>query len=164
MAIQSLQDKRAFRSLGAEIEAELKELAVRHGIQIAYTGGMLGMNKATMKLDISLVRTDGKSPEALAFEQSAHILGFEPSDLYRKFVFRRKEYKIVGAKMTARKNPILAEEVATGRTYIFNEDDVLPLIGKKSSWERRGLTLRPITPVDLDREARDEMRAEARMS
>ena len=69
--------------------------------------------------DGNVITADGK-----AFIEQAVFYGLKPEDLGQEFTSRGKKFRITGLKPRSRKYPVLAEEVATGKTYKFPAEAV----------------------------------------
>lgn len=62
--------------------------------------------------------------EAEDFKRFAALEGLQPSDLGRRFVIGGNTYEICGYKPRCYKNPIIAKDVRTNRTFKFPTNTV----------------------------------------
>lgn len=102
-------DRAVCGAIAKEIENDLQALAKKHGLQIRAAGGSFGLTNYTMKLELSVIGSDGEvqSREAEAFKQSATFYGLAPEDLGREFTYQGSKYKLVGLRPSARKMPFI---------------------------------------------------------
>lgn len=112
-------DKATAKALSAEVEKALAEVAKRHGLTVAVKGGTYDSGMYRPKVEFS---TDDR--ESAEFTKYAHLFGLAPEDFGREFVSGGRTFKISGLAMRSSVRPILAVEVATGRTFKFTDDAV----------------------------------------
>jgi len=127
-------DRDNLRTLRADLDAALKGVADKYGINLALGTGRFDPESVTWKLTGNVVRNASvKTKEALDFERFAASWGLEKSDLGAEFSQGRKSFVITGAKPSSHKYPILAKEIRTGKTYKFSPVLVKMYLGKKPS-------------------------------
>lgn len=120
-------DKPSLQAFRKEMEADLAALNKKYGMTFALGSCKFSAETAEFKLTVSLPAQDGTAETAAAKEfkryAKANLLGsLQESDLGRSFrTTEGRVYTIVGAKMSARKYPILATSALDGRTYKFSE-------------------------------------------
>lgn len=89
----------------------------------------------TMKLEMSIIKPDGtvETKYMSDFKDYAHLYGFKPEDLNKEFRSRGVVYRITGLDLKRRKNPIMAENVANHKTYLFVAEDVVRLMERSTT-------------------------------
>ena len=104
---------------------DMTEIEQRFNVKIALKGGgrydPSEHGSATFKIEATpVVNGEAKDRETLNFERYAQSYGLLPTDLGREFLaFDGNRYKITGLNTRARKNPIVAKSVKSGKTYVF---------------------------------------------
>jgi len=133
MQIQSF-DRPTLRTLGAEIEVALREVAKRHGLHLTMKGGRFDATTYTPKFEFATISQGGNAEtrEASAFKQWAKAFGLEPSDLNATIQHKGHKYKIVGANPNAKRMPILLTR-SDGRGVKMGADYVRFLLGRHPS-------------------------------
>tara|TARA_R110002020_G_scaffold8645_2_gene34354 strand:+ start:5290 stop:5724 length:435 start_codon:yes stop_codon:yes gene_type:complete len=128
-------NKQALKSINADVASALKAVEEKYGISVNiknahYTDGTTG----DAKLMYSIVSADGNTmtEEATAFKERIQYWDngnatqkLAAEDLFQKFTCQGKEFKVVGLRTRARKQPILAQEVSSGKEFIFTYESVL---------------------------------------
>jgi hypothetical protein len=119
--------------LRADLDAALSTVAAKWGINLSLGTGRFDPEVCNWKLSGNVVRGENvKTKEALEFERYADLFGLEASDLGAEFTQGRKRFKIIGAKLSSRKYPILARQLGgTGKTYKFSGPIVRIYLGKQ---------------------------------
>lgn len=74
-----------------------------------------------INLRVSRVREDGSvmTPEARDFQQFAGLEGMDAEWLHQTFTHNGVEYRITGYRTRARKQPVIAERVSDGKSFVF---------------------------------------------
>jgi|SRR5262252_1161226 len=124
-------DKKNLGLLRADLDAALKTVAAKWGVNLSLGTGRFDPEVVNWKLTGNVVTGNARTKEALEFERYADLFGLEASDLGAEFTQGRKRFKIVGAKTSSRKYPILAKDVNTGKTYKFSGPIVRMYLGKQ---------------------------------
>lgn len=132
-------NKQALKSINADVASALKAVEEKYGISVNiknahYTDGTTG----DAKLMYSIVSADGNTmtEEATAFKERIQYWGDEAlgqqltaDHLFQTFTLgdfdSRRTFKVVGLRTRARKQPILALEVSSGKEFIFTYESVL---------------------------------------
>lgn len=111
-----------FKALMEELEAEWNIKVELKSIRYDERG---------FKSSIEVLNTedmeDGQHPDAVirnAFESKKMMYGLQDIKLESFFMSRGETFKIVGAKWSKRKYPIIAENISTGKRYCFTCDSV----------------------------------------
>lgn len=127
-------NKAAVREILSKIEAALAPIAAEYGLTVgrkscSYTPDALPV---AFQLLVRKEDSDGRalSPEAVTFQRLSSAYGLAPTDLGREFTVGGKRFRVSGLKPKAVRFPILAEAIATGKTYKFPEDVVKQALGK----------------------------------
>ena len=81
-------DKQNLQEIKAEVLKRLTDLEAATGIKFGFNGGSYdpSVGSATLKFTIAVPTASGETPDQLYFKQYAHLYGFQPTDLGRKFV------------------------------------------------------------------------------
>jgi len=123
MAIQKI-DRNAVTEIRQKLQDQLDSVAAELGVRIqvgnaSYDG--VGNMNVTYKVEVAVLDADGNVQDraAVDFARDAALYGLKSDDLGTEFVCRGKTYRITGLQRRARKAPILAELVGTGKTYKF---------------------------------------------
>jgi hypothetical protein len=149
-------DGPTLKTLRTALDSALKPVGEQYGIVLSL--GTISFSDADFRVRLTGALAQGAGGAGKVdksrkeFERYADLLGLNKTDLGKTFTFRGKRYEIVGAKLSARKYPILAKQVGNGRVYKFQERDVARLLGKP---------VRPFSYGELQAEAAAEARAEA---
>jgi hypothetical protein len=146
-------DKVNLKQLRADIDAAFVAIRQKHGVTLSIGNISYSPDKATSRLTMvaigdSNVATDPRAA-ALAkaqveFKRCASSFGLKPEQYGMIFKYGRETYKLVGLKPRAPKMPILATNVADGRTYKLPESSIASLQSK----EHRDLFGINVTTVD----------------
>jgi hypothetical protein len=116
------------RSLMDEVEEVLKPLAEKHGLVLDRKGKSFYRDSVPAMFQF-LVRVEDEDGNALdskaqEFKKNATRVGLKADDLGREFQSRGETFKVTGLNLRARKYPVLAENVRTGKVYKFHQDTV----------------------------------------
>lgn len=124
-------DRAALGPLAAAIRKALEPVAAEYGLTLTMRGGSFSATNYQPKMEFAVVSADGVvlSREANDFKMMAAFYGLSPEHLGAQFSFDGNTYKITGLASRSNKRPILAEDVATKRTYKFSDKDVVRLLG-----------------------------------
>jgi hypothetical protein len=104
------------RALDVEIDAALAVVAEKHGMTFTRAGGRFSDTTYTPKVSFSIV---GESGIPADFARNAQYFGLTEDDYGREFTTYRGTYKITGINLRAKKYPITAECLRTGKGYKF---------------------------------------------
>ena len=112
-----------------EISEEALEVLQDHfgdRVVVKREGGQYGSTHCTIKFQFAKVTEEGAmTAERKAFENYAARHGLDPDDFGREFrTYRGGTYRITGLNTRARKYPIQAEHVGTGKMYKFPAQQV----------------------------------------
>jgi len=117
-------DKPALRLLRSEIEAALRPLAEKHGIDFGtgrckYTGA-----NATIEVKISVRDAEGniRTREAEDYKRLAASCGLKAEWLGAEFTSQGRTLRITGLNPKAVKYPVLARDIADGQGYKFRAE------------------------------------------
>lgn len=131
MKIQTI-DRAILRRIEADVQSALETVAERYGLSVKVGGGQFSPTTFKPKVEFATIGAGGvvESTEATAFRTLAKSYGFQPDDLGKTFEHGGRTFTICGLKHRAGKLPILAKS-PDGRTYKFNDRDVLRLMGRQ---------------------------------
>lgn len=114
--------RNVIKNIRPEIEAALKEVALRHGVVIKCGNGSYTANNFTLKLEASAIDAATGvvfTKEAEAYKRNAAILGLKEEWLNQTFQsYTGESYKVVGLKPKSTKYPVLGER-ADGKVFKF---------------------------------------------
>jgi hypothetical protein len=108
-------DREAAKVLSAALREVIELVAAEHGLDFKVGGGSFSPHDGTYKPRIEF---SVPAVKAAAANQSAEWMGI-PDAVGRRFEFRGKTYEITGVNPRARKMPIQATELASGRSFKF---------------------------------------------
>jgi hypothetical protein len=121
-------DRRALQILREDLQAALKVVSDKHGIQIEVGRATFTPKNATFKVEIATVSEDGtaNTQEATNFIQFCSLYDLKPEHLGAEFTFRGDRYKVAGlASGRSHKFPILADRIPDGKTFKFPAESVV---------------------------------------
>lgn len=132
-------NKNLLKVMRVDINKALEAVGEKHGCTLELGSIRYSEDSFEGKLSCTMNAADGSkvSKNALLWNTSCHLFGFEKEDLGREFTVRGKTFTISGLKPSNRKYPILADQ--GGGTYKFNDEDVLRYLER--SKPKAGLTL-----------------------
>jgi hypothetical protein len=120
-------DGTTLKILRAEMDLALFEVAKKYGVSLTFGNRVTFTDTdATFKLNVVVKNSNGVAvtQERQDFARYATMYNLNPTWLDQTFSCCGKKYKIVGLKLSRKKNPIVAERVDTGRNYKFSIDTV----------------------------------------
>jgi hypothetical protein len=112
-------DRTACKTLHADIEAALRAVAERHGLDLAVKGGSFSPNTYSPKIEL---RTKGA--EAGDFARYAPLFGLAADSFGKQFVSNGAVYVVTGINPKADRFPILAERSSDRRAFKMTADAV----------------------------------------
>ena len=114
---------RQFRTV---LERHLQAAAEELGVSISLGNARYSAAQATFKFDINTIGEDGEVFDKYAedFKTYAKLFDLEPEHLGKEFYANRDRYVITGLNMRAKKFPVLAKSLNSGKTYKFAADIV----------------------------------------
>jgi hypothetical protein len=123
-------DRATARLVGQRIEKELAKLGSELGLKISYSGGTYSPTNYTCKVKCVVLDADGSTvaAEKAVFAQYASLMGLKPEDYGREFTQRGRTFVISGIAPRRRKNPVMARDKKSGRTYLFQPEIVTLLL------------------------------------
>lgn len=108
-------DKRTAEQIGREVAEALQAVAERHGLTVAVRGGTYDTT-GLYRPKVEFKTADADREE---FARYASMFGLEADDFGKTFTSNGREFRVSGVAPRSPKRPILAVEVATGKTYKF---------------------------------------------
>jgi hypothetical protein len=124
-------DRTECSRLGGAIETALQKVGQQYGVHIQRGNGRFSPTNLTLKLEVSVLDESGEavSREEEAFKKHATVFGLKASDLHKTFKdWKGRQYEIIGLNTRARKNPILAKDLRSGKTFVWPEEEVKTLL------------------------------------
>jgi hypothetical protein len=123
--------KQLLMTLRGEIDAALAPLATKHGITLKTGSGSFTPAAFSLKLlGTAVVNGKAVNKEEVDFQDMAVLLGLDKSDLGKTFTSVGVTYKIVGAKPSAYKFPIIGARVTDGIRFKFPSETVIRCLKK----------------------------------
>jgi len=119
-------DRTNLQALRGELNAAVSAIAERHGIAIQCGRCGFSPENATLKLELSVKTPEGAvvSRERKDYTDFAEVYGLDPAWLDKTFVTGGETYKITGLRPKGRKRPVLCQQLANGKTFVFPVDAV----------------------------------------
>jgi len=112
----------------SEIEEALEPIAEKHGLTLDQKGRTFYRDSLPVMFQLLVKQEDedgnALDAKAIEFQKRACLVGLQPSDLHREFQHINDVYRITGLNSRAKKYPILAECVRTGKVYKFRAEMV----------------------------------------
>lgn len=104
-----------------------RELGDRFGLDISYEGATFTASQATVRISLVVRKNEeGISGAQASFEMYARFYGLKASDYHKTFVnpFDHRTYRIEGFRARAKRYPILARCIETGKEVAFTVGQV----------------------------------------
>lgn len=114
-------DRASVRQINSEIESALKAVAEKYGIAIKVGNSRFSNTNCTTKIEIATVAESGEvlTKEAVDFNRYASSMFQITKKLGDTFECRYDTYEIIGLKPRSSKYPVLAKNLANGKTFKF---------------------------------------------
>jgi hypothetical protein len=114
-------DRQTVRSVREDLDHALREIGERHGLNLRTGSATFTAVKFTMKIEASVVDTDGVDLAAQReFKVNAFRYGLPDDAFGKEFTgWDGIRYRVVGLKPRRRKFPISAVRVSDGRAFKF---------------------------------------------
>lgn len=114
-------DRVTCKAMNAEILAALAPIAKKYGLNVAGKGGRFSADNWVTKIEFAVINKDGvaQSKEVAEFNRYCHLFGLNREHFGEVFVVQGRKFAICGLKPRAHKMPVLAKEIATGKTFKF---------------------------------------------
>lgn len=96
-------------------------------ISVSLGNASFSSSSVEFKVNLNEIASDGLvlSREAVAFKEQAPRYGLMSSDLGRIFHSRGKSFRITGLNTRAKRYPINAEDISTGKRFKFASETVV---------------------------------------
>ena len=127
-------DRSELKRLDEEFDKHLEQIGKKFGIAIKRKGGSFSPTNFTFKVEASVIGEGGQvqTREAEDFKLHAWRYGLEPKDLNAHFLdFRGDEFEITGLATRRRKNPVMAKNIRTGKTFVWPVEEIKHLLKTK---------------------------------
>jgi hypothetical protein len=117
------------RALHEAVNEALKQVASEHGVGYVEGRGSYTDKDVSFKVGFADIAEDGtvQSREAQDYEQLHEGLHLPPLGTVVRG-WGGDEYKIIGWRSRARKNPVMAEKVGNGKRYVFPADQIRAMV------------------------------------
>jgi hypothetical protein len=109
------------RRINLDINAALKAVAEKYGVEIEIKGSRFSDNNCTTRIEIATVAESGSAltKEAVDFNRYALSQFRITKKLGDRFTFKYEEYEITGLAPRSLKYPVLAKNLTSGNTFKF---------------------------------------------
>lgn len=111
--------KSTMKTLRAEIDAAVAEVAKRHGLHIKCGNGRFDSSNASFKLEINAIEGG-----AIVTKELAALREIKPEMENHEFTFTGVRYKVVGFRVNAPKKPYVVQRLDNGKTFVCARLDV----------------------------------------
>jgi len=104
-------DRKNWKMLADEMEAALRPLLEKHGLEIEKTSGQYGTTVGAFRFAVQQTASasaDGKSKGQRDFERSADLLDLDPAWFGQTVKYQSDQITIDGLSLGSRKFPVLA--------------------------------------------------------
>lgn len=126
-------DKQNRTKIQDRMKELLKQLEGEFPVRIVEAGYQYDRNgkHTTFKFGCFITDEDGLAydPDAEEFKAYAHWYNLKPEDLGRTFTHKGDMFKIIGARTSARKYPILVQDLMSGTKYKYSDKLVCRCLG-----------------------------------
>ena len=127
MTIKTFESQNV-RTIMDECEEALTAIAVKHGLTLDRKGRTYRRDSLPVMFQflIKELDTNGNAMDSKAkdFMKHAGLYGLSEKDFLAVFRSNGELFRVTGFKPRARKYPVLAESVLTGKTYKFSAERV----------------------------------------
>lgn len=116
-------NRRGFELFRNDVEAALKSVAEKHGIEIEC--GKISYSSFDFSMQLKVTKNDGNVDGKKAiFEQECVYFGFKPDDYNREFRSNGKSFKLIGFNRKSPKNNCSIYCIDDNKTYKCNDEMV----------------------------------------
>lgn len=127
-------NRNGHRQLSAEIQAELADLAKRHGLKVSVGGGQIGATNLVIKVTVETGDTSIADAQARRqIDIDGRYFGLTGSDYGTVFVSNGKRFKFTGVQPSRPKFPLSGECMSTGRSFKFTRSIVNAIVAARPS-------------------------------
>jgi hypothetical protein len=114
-------DRATCKLLRDEMNAALQAVATKHGIQITAKNGTFSPTAFTLKFEAAVIGSSGvaETKEREAFKQLAELYSLKADWLDKSFNHGSDSYTIIGLNSRKHKRPVLCQQKANGKVYLF---------------------------------------------
>ena len=121
-------DRPTVRTISSRALALLKELE-ELGLSVESKGARFSDSNITLKFQVSVLNEDGVA-ETREWEDLKHYAkvwhGISDVSVFSEpFQSGREQYRVIGYRSRARKNPFICERVRDGSRFVFTADSVV---------------------------------------
>jgi hypothetical protein len=125
----NFSDKQSVLNFRSALQADLNEIAKKHGVKLSLGNATFTSTNITFKLEAATLNENGEanSKTVTDWNLCAPFYGFKPEHLNSTFRSNGKTVKIVGWDRKSHKYPVLGEVM--GKTYKFQKEVVQRALG-----------------------------------
>lgn len=117
------------REVRADIEAALKVVAAKHGVELAVSAGSFSPTDYRVRVELSAALTEGGSAAQEAFTRYAPRFGAKAADFGRIVTVLGVRYELVGIMPKSHKYPFLGKRVSDGAMRKLPAESVRFVLG-----------------------------------
>ena len=120
--------KPMLKEVRKDIEAALKAVEAKHGLNLDLGSMTFTENSFTTKLSASVVSADGiDQGKKTEWERNAPMFGLDKDLFGKTFSMNGNQYEITEIKPRSRKYPVIGKDLKTGKSFKFAADTVSSL-------------------------------------
>jgi hypothetical protein len=136
MSVMATQiSKDLLRVLRADIDAALKAVGEKHGVELVTGNASFTPFNATFKLEVRAKNADGEAVRKEEADLKARLgmLGMKDEHLTQVFTLGRDSYTLAGYRSKAPAKPFLIKRVSDEKVFIVSEAVVRSALGLPAS-------------------------------
>ena len=129
-------DHKNWEVLADEMEAALRPLLEKHGLEVGKVSGQYGSTRGTFRFEVqqtAAASADGKSERQRDFERSADLFGLDPAWFGQTVNYLNHQITIDGLALGSRKYPVLAT-TNSGRRMKYTTSGIRQAF-KNAGWD-----------------------------
>jgi hypothetical protein len=125
--MEAFMNRNKVRLLREALFTALRPFGLEQKISVSLGNASFSSSSVEFKVNLNEVAADGLvlSREAVAFQEQAPRYGLMSSDLGQTFHSRGKSFRITGLNTRAKRYPINAEDISTGKRFKFASETVV---------------------------------------
>lgn len=116
-----------YRGFSVAMNHEITKILESYGLVNTKINARIGQNEVKITIETDWQRADGKTPEAIRYEQMASAVGLKPEWLGQTFrdPYRQNTYyKVIGLLQRRSDKIVQIEHTVTGKVYVATPEMV----------------------------------------